>query len=831
MNRLALIVVFLLSIHSSSADESCSADDAVCDGEGTPASGDVLLMRKVKPVFQQQGGAEEAVEADDEELSGPDHASIGEGDSVPHDKVLSFTQDSSSTGNGPLEGVQKPHWLTLHDKDPSKSNVGKKQDLGALVDGDVKTAASVNVYQLDLGEVYHISKIRINWRICKCMKKGALKIDSSTDGVTWITFESPQLDAWGGQHPREYITPTAGRYLRVTPTDLSEKPYVGIWEFEVYGYVDPNRPDVYGWYHSYKAGRSGLGGTEIMHLYPYGGKLFGGTGYWMNKGSPRHAEVVRLDCPFCPWVVEAQVNQWAIRVEALSSYTLTTDHKGNSIPGGPKTRLAATFYLNWQGEGRCFYVTREAGWGASFVYWKKSPFKSNYFSARAFAQYKDPITKADSVFFVTGMDGIVRGVYNAASGGLLWFPGQTESGRVPTRPLALTVSDGMIYFSASSYIRRRVNGASPRWVKVFDMADVEPDTTVDEAVGGIRGLSSIVNPASSTGHSLFFVWAPNHRSAGCMVRLDPVPRTGKFVHKQEGCVRELTAKYLGKNIRGKNALVTYVIASYNFALPLAAKDGSHKYLIGYEILLYDYSTSEFPIDVTQQMQTSSNKRLAYYTGSGFLVRHGDGNFEVREPMGKRYNPQQTLPRFTAVRAFAVSPFEGDSAVFMGGYDCNHYKEKNSAWVARGEMSAIYEKPVPCQKEMGCGHVPGMPFKTHGCDLCGARQFDSLGTTKSQMANGTVTFYTCQSVMDWLNTQSADKCTDAIKSWDGARICCKGCDFCQGTGLAFNPSAEAGKDGAGNGYSCADARSWVLAGNSNCYFTTLWWQKPCCGPAR
>mmetsp|Transcript_66332 Transcript_66332/g.176672 ORF Transcript_66332/g.176672 Transcript_66332/m.176672 type:complete len:830 (-) Transcript_66332:253-2742(-) len=829
MQMLALTCVVLLSIYSSSADNSCSADDTVCDGEGTARSAEVLLMKKMRPLLQLPGAAE-IVEADDEEVSGPDHASADEGDSVPHDKVLSFTQDSSSTGNGPLEGVQKPHWLTLHDKDPSKSNVGKKQDLGALVDGDVKTAASVNVYQLDLGEVYHISKIRINWRICKCMKKGALKIDSSTDGVTWITFESPQLDAWGGQHPREYITPTAGRYLRVTPTDLSEKPYVGIWEFEVYGYVDPNRPDVYGWYHSYKAGRSGLGGTEIMHLYPYGGKLFGGTGYWMNKGSPRHAEVVRLDCPFCPWVVEAQVNQWAIRVEALSSYTLTTDHKGNSIPGGPKTRLAATFYLNWAGEGRCYYVAKEANW-ASFVYWAKRPFKRNYFSTRAFAKYQDPITHIDHVFFVTGMDGIVRGVYNAASGGLLWFPGQTESGRVPTRPLALTVSDGMIYFSASSYIRRRVNGASPRWVKVFDMADVEPDTTVDEAVGGIRGLSSIVNPASSTGHSLFFVWAPNHRSAGCMVRLDPVPRTGKFVHKQEGCVRELTAKYLGKNIRGKNALVTYVIASYNFALPLAAKDGSHKYLIGYEILLYDYSTSEFPIDHTQQMHTSSGKRLAYYTGSGFLVRHGDGNFEVREPMGKRYNPQQTLPRFTAVRAFAVSPFEGDSAVFMGGYDCNHYRETNTAWVARGDMAAIWEKPVPCKKELGCGHVPGKPFKTYGCDLCGGREFDAMAMVKSKKADGSSTFYPCQGVMDYINGQSADKCAPA-KASQSARICCKGCDFCQGTGLTFNPSATAGQTPGGHSYTCQAALHWLMGGHTNCLFASQAWKGKCCGaPAR
>jgi len=829
---LALILVVLLSIYSGYADDSCSADDTVCDGEGTPASGDVLLMKKVKPVFQQEGGAEEIVEADDEEFSGPDHApdyaSVDEGDSVPHDKVVSFTQDSSNLSTEALDGVEKPHWLTLRDKDWSKSKTGTKQNLALVVDGDPTTFAGMGLYQLDLGEVYHIQKIRIQWRVCKCMADRAVQLDSSTDGVTWVTFEWPKLDAWGGTETREYHTPTAGRFLRVKPTTASEKPYIGFWEFEVYGYVDPKRPNAYGWYHSYKAGQSGVSGTEIVHLYPYGGKLYGGTGYWMNGGQTRAAEVVRLDCPFCGWAVETQVNQWAVRVEALSSYTLTTDHKGNSIPGGPKTRLAATFYLNWAGEGRCYYVAKEANW-ASFVYWAKRPFKRNYFSTRAFAKYQDPITHIDHVFFVTGMDGIVRGSYDPNSGGLLGFPKQTESGPVPTRPLALTVHDGRIYFSASSYIRRRSNGANPKWDTVFDMAKVESGMTIDEAVGGIRGLSSIVNPASSTGHSLFFVWAPNHQSAGCMIRLDPTP-SGGFVHEQEGCVRELTANYLGKNTRGKPALVTYVIASYNFAMPLSAPGGSKKYLIGYEILLYDYSTTEFAIDYTQLAHTSSGKKLAYYSGSGFLIRHGTKNFEVREPMGKRYNPQQTLPRFTAVRAFAVSPFEGDSAVFMGGYDCNHYRETNTAWVARGDMAAIWEKPVPCKKELGCGHVPGKPFKTYGCDLCGGREFDAMAMVKSKKADGSSTFYPCQGVMDYINGQSADKCAPA-KASQSARICCKGCDFCVGTGLTFLPNAEAGKDEKGTGYSCASAKSWVMSGNSNCLLTTKWWQGPCCGPAR
>jgi len=433
------------------------------------------------------------------------------------------------------------------------------------------------------------------------------------------------------------------------------------------------------------------------------------------------------------------------------------------------------------------------------------------------------------------MDGIVRGSYDATSGGLLSFQtGQTESGPVPTRPLALIEHDGVLYFSASSYIMRRSNGARPTWEKVLDMATVEPGTTVDESVGGIRGLTSIVNPASSTGHSLLFVWAPNHASAGCMVRLDPASRPGQFVHHREGCIKDLAAEYLGKNARGQPALVIYVLASYNFALPIPARHGKYKHLIGYEILLQDYSTSDFAIDTTQQSRTSSGKKISYYAGSGFLVRHGAGMYEVREPMGKRYNPQQTLPRLTAVRALAVSPFQGDSAVFMGGYDCNHFSEVNTAWIARGEMKAVWKKPVPCQKELGCGHVPGTPFKTRGCNLCGERQFDAMAVVKSKRKNkdGSVIFDTCQSVLNYLNKKSANKCRKAIKTWEGARICCKGCDFCQGTGLTFNPSATAGQTPGGHSYTCQAALHWLMGGHTNCLFASQAWKGKCCGaPAR
>eukprot|EP00415_Alexandrium_ostenfeldii_P000715 UN0715 len=225
------------------------------------------------------------------------------------------------------------------------------------------------------------------------------------------------------------------------------------------------------------------------------------------------------------------------------------------------------------------------------------------------------------------------------------------------------------------------------------------------------------------------------------------------------------------------------------------------------------------------MTSSSGKRLAYYSGSGFMIRHSATEYEVREPGGKRWDPKEIYPRLVAVRTYSTSPFLNDKALYFGGFDCNHFSSYNSAWVMRGEATAVYSKPVPCQKELGCGHVPGTRFRPTGCDLCEGQVFDG----------NEVYFFNkkrvrCQNAINWLNTQKAGKCS-AIKKLvaTATRSCCKGiCNLCAGTGKPFRPKAPAAKDSAGNVlYKCRVALGFVKSGGIDCFRATAWWGGACC----
>jgi len=740
-----------------------------------------------------------------------------------HKEVASFMQGSEDMERNTASRSQI---IILADKDLSHSV--QPSHLPNTFDGLADTYGGAVVYIVRLGNNYIIDRIKIDWHFCRCLRKRSMMIETSLDGRSWSLYGSKRILAIGEKAIHtDHIKTINAQYIRIRTKRTNPVQYVSFYEIAVYGKLDPKHPNVYGWYQSLQAGQNGIKGTEILHITAHKGRLFAGTGNWMLSTGFAPAQVVRLDCPYCAWQVETEVSRYAGRVEALKSIVLTTDGKGNKLPGGYINELLATYYMSWEGRGRCMVVVRHGAtqqWHEK-PYWFGRRWKNNYFSARAVAVYYDPVMKVDLVFFTTGMDGITLGSYLPDSGELLSFAGRSESGPVTTRPLALAVHDGRIYFSAASYIKRRVNGPRASWEVIFDMSHIDPDNTVDEAVGGIRGLTSIESMRSRTGHSLLFAWSPNANSKGCLYRLDPLG-PDKFQHEEEGCVRELSMDYLGTNVMGQPALVTYVLADYNAALPIAKNTGEKIYLVGYQILLYAYSAHEFPTDGKQIWYSSSGKMISFYAGAGFLVRHGPKHYEVREPGGKRYDPLDTKPALTAVRTYAVSPFSNDNAVYMGGYDCNHFPSHDTAWIMRGSMEAIYKGKVPCQKELGCGHKPGMPFRTHGCDICQGREFDGEMVIKAKRRRG-YNFAKCQAWMDFLNTPRGNRYCHKISQREHSRICCKGCKLCTGTGLKYMAGNVAGTNSQGDQYTCEVALTYVEAGYTTCWHAQQWWRTECC----
>eukprot|EP00413_Alexandrium_margalefii_P040119 CAMPEP_0204602984 /NCGR_PEP_ID=MMETSP0661-20131031/56990_1 /ASSEMBLY_ACC=CAM_ASM_000606 /TAXON_ID=109239 /ORGANISM="Alexandrium margalefi, Strain AMGDE01CS-322" /LENGTH=424 /DNA_ID=CAMNT_0051614007 /DNA_START=71 /DNA_END=1342 /DNA_ORIENTATION=- len=322
------------------------------------------------------------------------------------------------------------------------------------------------VFVVDLGNPFKITKVGADWRVCQCSTPGSLVIESSLNAIDWVTAATPTLTAWGDHVQLEHIVTTESqiaRYWRFSTTALSPVTYVGFWELGFWGNENALAHNVFGWYHSYAAGNDGLSGTEIVDMQAHKGKLYAGTGYWMNMGDSRYAEVVSLDCPLCTWAVDYTL-PWAGRTEALRSITWTNGPDGNPIAGGSDTKLIATHYMDYTGEARCIAHAKndktpiEYAW-ADETYYRKTPFTDNYFSARSMALHRDAVTGADRLFFSTGMDGVVSADYSTTSRTNFAVTGGLEAGPLDTRPLSMTTMDGKLYLTAGSYVYRRTDGS------------------------------------------------------------------------------------------------------------------------------------------------------------------------------------------------------------------------------------------------------------------------------------------------------------------------------------------------------------------------------------
>mmetsp|Transcript_61915 Transcript_61915/g.191867 ORF Transcript_61915/g.191867 Transcript_61915/m.191867 type:complete len:834 (+) Transcript_61915:78-2579(+) len=704
-------------------------------------------------------------------------------------------------------------------------------------DGDKNSWGGAVTLVVDLGTPYKVTKFGADWRVCQCEKPGSLVIESSLNGVDWVVAAKPTLLAWGDHVEREDIVTKesqVARFWRFSTTDLAPVQWVGFWEFGFWGTEKQLVHNAYGWFPSYQAGEHGLSGTEIVDLAAHKGKLYAGTGYWMNTGSSRYAEVVRLDCPLCNWEVEYSL-VWATRVEALRSVTFTYGSDGHAIAGGPVTKLIGTNYMDYHNEARCILHAKndktptEYKW-ADQVYYQKAPFKLKYYSARTMVLHRDSVTKADRLFFSTGRDGVVSAVHSPTARTNLDVHGAPEGGPFEARPLSMASMDGHLYITAASSVHRRTDGLTPSWSKILDMIDIDDVGTVDEAVGGLRGLVRIPNPGSPTGSSLLVAWNGNEHSKGCIYRLDP---DGDALNTElEGCVKDLTADYFGKNRDGLDTLTAFSIADYNYALEVPDRTGTAVavLLVGFEVLLYSYSAYEVP--TSQMSVAASGKPIGFYSGSGFLVRKAAKNWEVREPSGPRYDPMQQYPRQIASRAYAISPFKDDWAVYMGGFDANFHSSRDSAWIQRGTYDAIFEKPVPCQLELGCGHKLGEPFSRGGCQICRSHRF--YGKRISFWREDS-TAAPCQEVLDWANAQwdkpEGPATCEHLQDWsEGLGQCCGhgGCDFCKAKGQKFNGGKQAGNEEAtGAPYTCAVALAWTLETKEPCEHATTWWADACC----
>lgn len=299
-------------------------------------------------------------------------------------------------------------------------------------------------------------------------------------------------------------------------------------------------------------------------------------------------------------------------------------------------------------------------------------------------------------------------------------------------------------------------------------------------------------------------------------------------------MRSLFAQYLGNRDDGKPTRVAHTVANYNYLTEFTKSNGDVGHIVGFEALLYGHSVHDFPVDPWQSDVLDSGLDADYHAGGGFAIRHNSTNWEVREPWGRRYNPIDPMPLTTAVRTIATSPFN-DGAFYFGGYDPNFFPVRDTAWIFRGEASAVWEEQVPCLGLNGCPHRVGESWSPSGCQMCRNWRTHTANTAfwyaLEAPNSGGPSPMRCQGVLKYLNTaEGADFC-EAAKDWEITKRCCahQGCDICSNKpDKLFDPHALAGQiDESKLEYTCGQALQYTLSGEKYCDVARDEWQDKCC----
>ena len=274
------------------------------------------------------------------------------------------------------------------------------------------------------------------------------------------------------------------------------------------------------------------------------------------------------------------------------------------------------------------------------------------------------------MFATVGTQGIFKGKYNPAAPGKIDWISTAEFGPLTIRPLGIEVANGALHFSSGSKLYRRIDGVSPSYVIDHDFSDL--GATINSAVGGIRGLTTIDNP-SGVDDAFLLMWCPNGQSQGTIYRLEP-DGIGGFNRIYETKLSLLTANFLV----GSNA--SYVLGAYNeFYKYIDPLTNDTLHLLGFEV------------NITGGPHLTSN---GYYKGALFAKRYTDRQYSLEEINGTIGLNDNAL---VANRCYVKSPFSNETAIYFGGFDPNSYTSTNMAWVYKKDYQVTAVDEIHAQE--------------------------------------------------------------------------------------------------------------------------------------
>ena len=408
-----------------------------------------------------------------------------------------------------------------------------------------------------------------------------------------------------------------------------------------------------------------LGGSEVLQLVNHKSMLFASVGYWEDENNIWHGgfntnigwgQINRLDNPSAIWQEDLFMGSNHLRPEILKQIIFTKDQFGNLLTSPDTVLIAAGYSPN--------YITNivsvtsfarndlNGAWGESEIVQGGFPAGENY-SIRDIEMHVDQQTGLEYVFATVGTQGIYKGKYNPANPGKIDWISTAEFGPLSTRPLGIEEANGALYFSSGSKLFRRIDGVSPSYVIDHDFSDF--GATINSAVGGIRGLTTIDNP-SGVDDAFLLMWCPNGQSQGTIYRLEP-DSAGGFNRIYETKLAVMIQSFL------PGSTASYVLGAYNefykYVDPIS-NDTLH--LVGFEA---NISGGGHPL------------WNGYYKGGLFAKRDSNGQYSIEEINGTIGVNDTAL---VANRCYVASPFPGESAIYFGGFDPNSNTSTNMAWV-------------------------------------------------------------------------------------------------------------------------------------------------------
>ena len=420
-----------------------------------------------------------------------------------------------------------------------------------------------------------------------------------------------------------------------------------------------------------------LGGSEVLQLINHKNELYASIGYWEDENNIWYGgtnpsigwgQIIRLDTPNGQWQEDFFLGASYLRPELLKQIIFTKDASGSLLPNPDTVLIAAAYSPNFfTGTVTVTSFARNddsGSWGESQIMQGGLPAGEDY-SIRDIEVYTDQVTGIEKVYASVGTQGIYTGKYNPLIPGKIdWIP-NPEFGPLNIRPLGITTANNTLYFSSGNQLYRRQDGVSLSYSVAHDFSDLS--TTINSAVGGIRGLTTIPNP-NGNDEALLLMWCPNGQSKGVIYRLEPDGAEG-FNRFYETKISLLVESYL------PGTSVTYLLGAYNeFYTYVEPFTNDTIHIVGFEA------------DITGGGYPTWN---GYYKGGVFTKRDADMQYTLEEINGPIGINDTAL---VANRCYVKSPFGNENAIYFGGFDPNSNTATNMAWIYKKEYlpSSIHE---------------------------------------------------------------------------------------------------------------------------------------------